>query len=63
MNIERVNRNSRTQVMSTVIKLRISNTLKDEFMKQCNINNVEMASTLRALIQEYIDESKCLNKE
>ena len=63
MNIERVNHNARTQVMSTVIKLRISNTLKYEFMKQCNINNVEMASTLRALIQEYIDESKCLNKE
>lgn len=63
MNIERVNHNARTQVMSTVIKLRISNTLKDEFMKQCNINNVEMASTLRALIQEYIDESKCLNEK
>lgn len=63
MNIERVNHNASTQVMSTVIKLRISNTLKDEFMKQCNINNVEMASTLRALIQEYIDESKCLNEK
>ena len=63
MNIERVNHNARTQVMSTVIKLRISNTLKDEFMKQCESNNVEMAATLRALIQEYIDESKCLNKE
>lgn len=63
MNIERVNHNARTQVMSTVIKLRISNTLKDEFMKQCNINKVEMASTLRALIQEYIDESKCLNEK
>lgn len=63
MNIERVNHNASTQVMSTVIKLRISTVLKDEFMKQCESNNVEMAATLRALIQEYIDESKCLNKD
>lgn len=62
MNVARVNESARKQVMSTVIQLRVSKVLKEQFTNECSRNGVEVASVLRALMEEYIEESKSINK-
>lgn len=63
MNIEKINESARAEIMNDYIRIRISVPLKRAFMTECELNNIDSSSVIRALIKDYIEESQHRNKD
>lgn len=63
MDIEKINYKARSEILNDSLRVRISAKTKQAFLNECENNQVDSATVIRALIEEYIEESKSLNKE
>nr|DAU06562.1 MAG TPA: antitoxin [Caudoviricetes sp.] len=58
MNIDKINQTVRNQSKTAVIAIRVTVSLKESFMNACSVNNVESSAVIRAMMLDYIEQTK-----
>lgn len=55
--IEKINERARSEMMTEMMRVRMSKKLKDDFQKACKQYGLEASEVIRALMTEYIQKA------